>query len=221
MALASRMGGEGKVVAIDLAEGMLDYSARKARAFKLRNIEFKKMNAQQLEFEDNTFDVVACSLKIFYFPDIEGALQEMLRVLKPGGVLGISTADARTAFAPLSEPYMERLYKTADELDVHPPEYSELSVATRKKEGLQRLIEEAGFTNVEMHQEEIPVHFSSPEDWWSYGRGSTWGDLLLDQLPDDERRHFKQEHLGEVKPLFTKDGIRTATPIVFALARKP
>src|SRR5687768_2713650 len=46
IALASRVGPDGKVVAVDLAEGMLEFSRRKARAFKLKNIEFKKMNAQ-------------------------------------------------------------------------------------------------------------------------------------------------------------------------------
>jgi aconitate hydratase len=221
IALANRVGPDGKVIAVDLAEGMLEFSRRKARAFKLKNIEFRKMNAQQLEFDDNSFDFVACSLKIFYFPDIQGALQEMLRVLKPGGLLGLSTADAKTAFAPLSQPYIARLYKTADDLDVHPPEYSELSAATRRKSGLHMLVEEAGFSHVETREEEIPVHFSSPEDWWSHGRGSTWGDLLLDQLPPDKRRHFKEAHLGEVKSLFTEDGIKTATPVVFAIARKP
>jgi aconitate hydratase len=221
LALAGRVGSEGKVVAIDLAQGMLDFAERKARAHRIRNIEFKQMNAQHLEFEDNTFDVVACSLKIFYFPDIEGALQEMLRVLKPGGTLGISTADANTAFSPLSETYMSRLRKTADELDIHPPEYSELSVLTRQEKGLKQLLKDAGFADVEVRQEPIPVHFTAPEDWWNFGRGSTWGDLVLQEMPEDKREEFKKSHLNEVKKYFSEDGVKTATPVLFAIARKP
>ena len=221
LALASRVGKNGRVVAIDLAEGMLDYAARKARAFKVKNIEFKKMNAQELQFDDNTFDVVTCSLKIFYFPDIPGALTEMLRVLKPGGKLGIATADANTAFLPLSKLYMARLHSTANTLDIHPPEYSELSAQTRREEGLRELLKEAGFSDITIQEEQIPTHFSSFEDWWSHGRGSTWGDLLLDQLPAEEKNKFREDHQAEVKSYFTQDGVKTGTPVVFALARKP
>ncbi len=80
LALADKVGPEGHVTGIDLAQAMLDYSERKARAYRLKNIEWVQMNAQELKFPDDTFDVVTCSLAIFYFPDIPGALKEMLRV---------------------------------------------------------------------------------------------------------------------------------------------
>ncbi|HUP27672.1 MAG TPA: class I SAM-dependent methyltransferase [Chloroflexia bacterium] len=220
LALASRVGPKGKVIGIDLAQRMLDFASRKVRAHKVKNIELKQMNAQKLEFDDDTFDVVACTLAIFYFPDIEGALQEMKRVLKPGGTLGIATADPHNAFMPLSKPYMERLHKTADALDVHPPEYSSLSEQTRRKDGLKKLIKQAGFTKVDVREESIPVHFTAPDDWWNFGRGSTWGDLVLDAMPAEHREKFKKEHLDEVKRFFSQDGVKTATPVIFALARK-
>ncbi len=145
----------------------------------------------------------------------------MLRVLKPGGTLGISTADPNNAFLPLSKPYMERLRKTADELDIHPPEYSDLSALTRTKEGLGELLKEAGLTGIEMREDQIPVHFNSPEDWWNYGRGSTWGDLLLADMTEEKLEEFKQAHLEEVKSHFSDEGVKTATPVLFAIAHKP
>lgn len=222
VALADRMGGQGEVVAIDLADGMLDYAERKARARKLKNIKFKQMNAQLLNFEDNTFDVVGCSLVIFYFPDIEGALKEMLRVLKPGGVVGLTSADPETAFLPLSEPYMAHLRKSAQELNIDQPEYSETATLTRREEGLRKLLREAGFERIEVHEEDIPVRFTTAEDWWSYGRGSTWGDLMLDHMPQDKRDEFKRTHLEEIKRHFAQEGgVKTKTPVIFAIARKP
>lgn len=221
VALADRVGNDGKVVAIDLAQGMLDFAERKARALKLKNIVFKQMDAQRLDFKDNTFDVVGCSLAIFYFPDIQGALKEMLRVLKPGGELGITSADAGNAFSPLSEPYMDHLHKAAVELNIDQPEYSEVSALTRQKDGLQKLIEEAGFTQVEVKQEEVPVRFTTFDDWWACGRGSTWGDLLLERMPEAQRAEFMQSHELETKPLFEDEGVKTATPLLFALAKKP
>jgi aconitate hydratase len=221
LALADRVGADGRVVAIDLAQGMLDLAERKARARRLRNIEWKQMNAQNLEFEDNTFDVVACSLAIFYFPDIEGALQEMMRVLKPGGKLGITTADPETAFSPLSQPYMAALRKLSDELKLDQPEYSDTAKLTRQKKGLLNLVKEAGFKNVEITEESIPVRFTTMEDWWEYGRGSTWGDLLLDRLTPEQKAAFRKTHEDEIKKHFGAEGIRTATTVLLVLAKKP
>ena len=219
--MGQRVGPSGKVLAIDLAEGMLEFAQRKARAHKARNIEFVRMDAQNLEFEDNTFDVVACGLALFYFPDIEGALQEMWRVLKPGGKLGVSSADAENAFSPLSEPYMAGLRKTSERLNLDPPAYSELAALTRRKDTLQELIKKAGFEGVQMHEEDIPVRFNSFEDWWTYGRGSTWGEILLDQMTEEQRADFQASHNEEVGKLFGDEGVKTATPVLFATAVKP
>jgi ubiquinone/menaquinone biosynthesis C-methylase UbiE/3-isopropylmalate dehydratase small subunit len=220
IALADRVAPGGSAVGIDLADGMLEYARRKARARKLKNIEFKKMDAQHLEFDDNSFDVVTCSLALFYFHDIPGALKEMLRVLKPGGTLGITTADPQNAFSPLSEAYMEKLQKAAAQLGVDPPTYSELASLTRKKKGLKKLIEEAGFKEIEMHEVEIPVSFSNPNDWWKNGRGSTWGDFVLADMPEDAREEFKRSHLKDVGRYFQEHGVKTATPVVVAVAGK-
>jgi SAM-dependent methyltransferase len=179
------------------------------------------MDAGHLEFEDNTFDTVTCGLALFYFPDIEGTLKEMCRVLKPGGKIGLSTADPETAFMPLSEPYMKRLRTTAEVLDIYPPGYSDLAALTRNPRGLEKLLTDAGFEEAQVKEDSIPVHFTSPEDWWNHGRGSTWGDLLLKEMLDNERDEFEAAHLKEIQHLFTKDGVKTATPVLFALARKP
>lgn len=221
LALADKVGPEGHVIGIDLAQAMLDYSERKARAYRLKNIEWIQMNAQDLKFPDNTFDVVTCSLAIFYFPDIPGALKEMLRVLKPGGVLGITTADAETAFSPLSQPYMAALRRATEEQKRDEPTYSETAVLTRQKEGLEQLIKDAGFKGVHIVEDGIAMRFTTFEDWWEYGRGSTWGDLLLDQMTPEQVEAFKRSHEEEVKSLFGPEGIKTTTPVLFALAKKP
>jgi ubiquinone/menaquinone biosynthesis C-methylase UbiE/3-isopropylmalate dehydratase small subunit len=220
ISLADKVGSRGKVVAVDLAEGMLQYSERKARAHKLKNVEFQRMDAQQLEFEDATFDVVGCSLAIFYFPDIEGALKGFLRVLKPGGTVGLSSADAHNAFSPLSEPYMASLEKTAREMDIQVPAYPEAAELTRTKKGLEQLLKQAGFTDIEIHEEKIPVRFTSPEDWWSHGRGSTWGDLVLEAMTEQARAEFKARHFQEIAHFFDGDGVKAETPILLAVARK-
>ncbi len=69
-----------RAVGIDLSEGMLDH----ARA---RGLEVTQGSATALPFEDASFDV-ACSFKVLaHIPDIERALAEMFRVVRPGGIV--------------------------------------------------------------------------------------------------------------------------------------
>ena len=84
-----------------------------------------------------------------------------------------------------------------------------------------KILKKAGYENVEVREEKIPVHFTSPEDWWKYGRGSTWGDLVLADMPEDRRNSFKEEHLKEVRRYFDDEGVKTETPVVLVTAKKP
>lgn len=54
------------------------------------DVTFKNMNAERLNFQDNTFDLVSISMALHHLPEIEKAFSEMLRVLKPGGWIVVS-----------------------------------------------------------------------------------------------------------------------------------
>ena len=78
------------VTAIDYTPGMLEKAAENAAKFigeKSRNIEFKRMDAQALEFEDESFDVIISRNLTWNLPHPEMAYKEWLRVLKPNGTL--------------------------------------------------------------------------------------------------------------------------------------
>jgi ubiquinone/menaquinone biosynthesis C-methylase UbiE len=81
---AEAVGVDGRVAALDLNPGMLAVGAA-LPAPKGARIEWVEGNAQALPFADATFDVVCCQVELQFFPDREGALREMKRVLVPGG----------------------------------------------------------------------------------------------------------------------------------------
>jgi len=71
------------VIGIDISEGMLE-KARK-RAEGLNNVTLLLMDAEHLEFPDNSFDYVITTFVLCSIPDPAKALKEMHRVLKPDG----------------------------------------------------------------------------------------------------------------------------------------
>ena len=75
-----------KVVATDITDRMLDA----ARAFitpQADNVTFEIADAQDLPFEDATFDLVTCRIAAHHFEDVYEFVLEAARVLKPGGRL--------------------------------------------------------------------------------------------------------------------------------------
>jgi ubiquinone/menaquinone biosynthesis C-methylase UbiE len=75
-----------RLTGIDLSDQMLDIA--RTRAAELgREVELRQGDAHALPFDDATFDTVVCTFGLCAIPDIDTALDEMARVLRPGGKL--------------------------------------------------------------------------------------------------------------------------------------
>jgi ubiquinone/menaquinone biosynthesis C-methylase UbiE len=77
---------EIRLAGIDLSEAMLEIARTRARDIG-RDVDLRQGDAHALPFTDNSFDTVACTFGLCAIPDIDVALDEMTRVLKPGGRL--------------------------------------------------------------------------------------------------------------------------------------
>ncbi|GEN84708.1 demethylmenaquinone methyltransferase [Sporosarcina luteola] len=84
VALADAVGPDGKVTGLDFSEGMLASARPKVKAYP--NVNLIQGNAMELPFPDNTFDYVTIGFGLRNVPDYGQALQEINRVLKPGGM---------------------------------------------------------------------------------------------------------------------------------------
>ncbi|WP_264550967.1 class I SAM-dependent methyltransferase [Flavobacterium sp. N2038] len=76
---------DGKVVITDLAEDMLKIAQENTVLKGLKNVETVACDVCELPFQDNTFDAISCRFGFMFFPDMQLAANEMVRVLKPGG----------------------------------------------------------------------------------------------------------------------------------------
>ncbi len=88
-----------QVMGIDYAPSML--AGAKKRFAKDPQVEVQHADAAQLPFPDNFYDTANIANSIHCFPTVDGALRDILRVLKPGGTLGANVLLYPTGFAPL------------------------------------------------------------------------------------------------------------------------
>jgi SAM-dependent methyltransferase len=85
----------GKLVAVDFSAAMLRGCAENTR----RAVHLCGANAGQLPFKDSSFDVVVCTGVLMHLDDQSGALNELSRVLRPGGRLLISGNNLLSPYA--------------------------------------------------------------------------------------------------------------------------
>jgi ubiquinone/menaquinone biosynthesis C-methylase UbiE len=93
-AIARRVGARGLAVGLDPSPALLAVARQLARDAGLGDrIEFREGSALRLPFPDGSFDVVMCVTVLSHVPDGESALPELVRVLRPGGRLGVFDMD--------------------------------------------------------------------------------------------------------------------------------
>lgn len=107
LSIALARGIEGsQVVGVDISEGMLKIGREKIEARGLSSrVELKLGDALELEFEDGSFDAVTVGFGVRNFEELEKGLAEMLRVLRPGGLMVI------LEFSMPKNPLFRALYK--------------------------------------------------------------------------------------------------------------
>jgi arsenite methyltransferase len=97
---AQMVGSEGRVTGIDMTPEMLAKAKAAAVEMKATNVEFVAGEAEKLQFEDESFDVVISNGVIDLTPDKDAVFSEIQRVLRPGGRIQIADV---TIQKPVSE----------------------------------------------------------------------------------------------------------------------
>ncbi|HEX8445989.1 MAG TPA: methyltransferase domain-containing protein [Sphingomonas sp.] len=83
---------ESRLVGIDISEEMLERARHRVNGLGLHNVEaIRVMDAEALDFPDGAFDVVVAQYVVTAVPHPERALDEFLRVVRPGGLIVITT----------------------------------------------------------------------------------------------------------------------------------
>lgn len=111
--LAERVGHSGKVVGVDISKQMLAETSIAVQKRDIHWIDLVYMDAEQLDFPDNSFDAIFYGFALFFFPSMSKALSEFKRVLKPNGFLAVSTWGNDSELDALVNTEINHVCKTA------------------------------------------------------------------------------------------------------------
>lgn len=163
LTIASHLNG-GKVISTDLAEGMLEAAQENAKKRGIKNFDTLVCDVSELPFKDNTFDAVSCRFGFMFFPDMELALKEMKRVLKPGGSIATAVWNI-----PEKNFWITAIMGTISKnITITPPPPSAPGMFRCAKEGfMSDLFSQAGFKNVAAYEVAGKLNCKTTDVYWN------------------------------------------------------
>ncbi len=195
-AAAERVGPNGHVTGIDLAEGMARETQMEIQRRGLKQAEARQMDAEHLTFPDSSFDFVLCGFSLQFFPHLSRALSEFRRVLKPDGHIAVTTwasDDERWSwFDDLRNTYGAVIKLGSQSLD--------------KPEEIQRWFSQAGFGNIQITSKELDMVYLDEEEWWNV-EWSISARAGLEKLSPEALERFKTEASKKVQAQKQADGL--------------
>jgi ubiquinone/menaquinone biosynthesis C-methylase UbiE len=209
---AQCVGSAGRVIAVDLAEKLLEKGRRRAALLGLANIEFRRADLESLPFPNETFDAVMCVFGIFFVTDLHGAIRELWRLVRPGGTLAV-TIWGRNLFEPADKIFWEAVQREDPELYRSIKSWSKVF----EPEPLCALLTECGVTDPTAIAEPGWHPLREPEDWWTIMLGSGYRSTV-EALSPENRERVRAASVAGVREA---DIRQIRTDVVYATARRP
>lgn len=168
--LAKSLSRGSLIQATDLSVDMLELAHK--HFSRLPGVRFSQANAQELDIPDRSMDAVICQFGLMFFPDKEKALSEFYRVLKPGGLLAVSTwADkSRFPFALIVDEVVSTYFSS------DPPDMTALPYCLGTETDLDLLLTRGGFNLCTYQEASGPVRVG---DYADFARGLIGGNPTI------------------------------------------
>lgn len=187
---AEGVAPDGVAEGIDISPAMVAIANDLLAGAGLPGAHARVGNAMSPDFAEESFDVIASCLVLFFLPDPQAALTAWRPLIAPGGRLGVTTFGA-----------IDERWEHIDDVltPFLPPALLDARASGRRgpfadDAGMESLVSAAGYSDVRTVVETIPVRFASAEKWyefsWSVGQRMMWL-----AVPDDQRADVKAEAL--------------------------
>jgi SAM-dependent methyltransferase len=212
--LAQRVGDEGHVSGVDLSADLLRIAARRAQERGLANLSFHQGDAHELPFPDESFDLATCRFGVMFFADVDKALGELRRVLRPGA------RACFVAWGSFDQPYWQStmgvVVKHAGEPAIMPGGQDPFRFA--QAGSLPAALRRAGFNEASEETKAVPWNWpGEPEELWEYARSvSVPFRAMLDRVPEEKWPEIETEVHAALRKHAGKDGVHFDVLVVMA-----
>jgi SAM-dependent methyltransferase len=165
LSAAQQVGPDGFVLGVDNSTKMLTFARDRAKQLDLHNVEFKVMDADNLDIPSGEFDVVLCRWGVMFFNDLGTTMAQLRSALKPGGYLSIAVWASADEVPSLSLAARIVHHK----LGLQPPnEGAHTAFAHGDTSDLLMALESAGYSEVNQQRVSVNYEFDSPLDYVNY-----------------------------------------------------
>jgi enediyne biosynthesis protein CalE5 len=219
IAAARLVGPTGEVVLSDVADEMTAIAAARAAALGLGNVRTLTLDLDDLDEDDQAYDVVLCREGLMFALDPARAVAEIRRVLRPGGRVALAVWGPRAG-----NPWLGLVFDAvAAQLGAPvPPPGIPGPFALDDPDRLGRLLVDAGLAGVAVT--EVPTPLRDPTfDAWLARTSALAGPLAsrLAALPEPARRQLRARLAEAVRPYQTPAGLDFPGVSLLAAARRP
>ncbi|MBI9010906.1 MAG: methyltransferase domain-containing protein [Clostridiales bacterium] len=161
-----KVGETGHVVGTDYSNEMINGVEKRMKQENISNLTLLQMDAENLDFPSNHFDYAFCGLSVHFFSDPLLAIDQMYKVLKTDGKIGISSWSIK------KDKNEKGIYERAY-LRVFPKRMSEKNSNNNdrpdlySKDGLTAIFSKAGFTSIDIQEESKVFYYKDKDEWWN------------------------------------------------------
>lgn len=209
---ARAVGPAGQVVGIDVAEPLLAMARARAAHEGLGNIGFRYGDATRTELPGGSFDAVICVFGVFFVPDMAAFVAEMWRLVRPGGVLAITTWGP-ALFEPANSIFWNSVRQVEPSLFKAFNPWDEVTTEA----ALADLLGRGGVGSPQVRAAPGRHPLGHPDSFWDIVLGSGYR-ATIDALSPEQRGPVRQNLLAELRA----GGITSVrTDVVFGTAQRP
>jgi ubiquinone/menaquinone biosynthesis C-methylase UbiE len=196
--MSEKIGSNGKIIATDISDKMVRIGTKKITSENIKNIIFKRMDAEKLTFKDQTFDLVTCALGLMYFPDPDISLSEMFRVLKPNGraVVAVWGSRKKCGWSSIF-PIIDARVNT----DVCPMFFN-----LGENEVLKYPFKNAGFKDINLTKIKTKLIYLSKEEACDASFLGGPAAMAYSRFDETTKLKAKLEYINSIDPFKTKNG---------------